>query len=378
MAVISSLLMIGADKSAEIEAQSIKVCNMLALVAIPVIAVNLLFQYSIVDMSAQLSFTFWLIVASLFGVTIGFNAICLHDLAKVWVISVFSLYVTFTCLFLYGIETGFCWLLLLAYPIGFLFWPEKNSTLRFSLFCITTLFFALNMVVEAKPLFTLDQSQQYLMNISVFFTSIVIQILASKQFIDGMMRYKSRLEVQANMDSLTGIYNRNFFEDELQTKLREKGTDQYHSLLILDIDYFKEINDNYGHAAGDDALREIVRRVNSAMPTEGLFGRFGGDEFCLFWLSSSSTQAMRVAQHVISAVNLPKETQVRDFHVRVSAGMTTDSKRRNLVRLFNAADNALYFAKRNGRGQLAIEQDGHLDLVKTRLEVVDTPFVSVQ
>jgi diguanylate cyclase (GGDEF)-like protein len=160
-----------------------------------------------------------------------------------------------------------------------------------------------------------------------------------------------RLRTLASHDSLTGALNRGAFEQRLDAELaraRRSSTDL--SLVIFDVDHFKRLNDSFGHAAGDEALRAIGDVVAAAMRRSDVFGRLGGEEFGLLLPDTGITGAAAVADKLRLKLGAPTAGQrplTVSFGVaEVHAGASTARA------VFDDADRALYAAKRAGRDRV--------------------------
>ncbi|WP_425497685.1 sensor domain-containing diguanylate cyclase [Paraburkholderia ultramafica] len=167
----------------------------------------------------------------------------------------------------------------------------------------------------------------------------------------------ARLEGYANRDCITGIANRRFFEARLRDEfLRWQRYGGELSVLLFDIDRFKDINDRYGHAVGDAVLRVTAQRVANAVRVQDTLGRFGGDEFALLLPCTSLADAMIVAERVRSTIgDVPVEAN--GVRVRVTASVGGAAARPGLPAyevLINEADATLYSAKRKGRNRSVV------------------------
>nr|WP_246317639.1 GGDEF domain-containing protein [Hyphomicrobium methylovorum] len=127
------------------------------------------------------------------------------------------------------------------------------------------------------------------------------------------------------------------------------------SLLMLDIDHFKSINDNYGHPAGDKVLAAAARRIKTAVRERDFVGRLGGEEFAVFLPQCSRRQAIEIAERIRSSI---EENPIllddgRRISITISIGATSDSaSRTSLEQLLSSADQALYGAKSEGRNRV--------------------------
>jgi diguanylate cyclase (GGDEF)-like protein len=159
-----------------------------------------------------------------------------------------------------------------------------------------------------------------------------------------------RVRAMAAIDSLTGIANRRTFETTLQQDLaRASRTGEHVSLLMVDIDHFKLVNDTLGHQAGDDVLCEVARILASHCRDYDTAARYGGEEFALILPGCPEDEAVAIANRCRQAISRI-ETATR---LTASAGVATTSSHlsdRNL--LIQAADQALYQAKRAGRDRV--------------------------
>ena len=164
---------------------------------------------------------------------------------------------------------------------------------------------------------------------------------------------QQRLYESATRDQLVGVHNRQFFLDSLQAAFAHATRKNLPlSLLMLDIDHFKNVNDSHGHLAGDHVLREIARIIEQAIRTEDVFARFGGEEFVLLLAESDPECARHAAERIRKAV----EGQVFEYEGRpikttLSIGLTTyhDRNYPSPHSVIAAADAALYEAKGAGR-----------------------------
>ncbi len=158
----------------------------------------------------------------------------------------------------------------------------------------------------------------------------------------------------AFLDPLTGARNRRAFDESMahEVALAERNATPL-SLVIIDIDHFKSINDNYGHATGDLALQALVECVNATLRDADLLYRFGGEEFVLLLNNTDQEGAWRLAER------LRRNLERREFHwgeqslkMTASFGVSTHIRGEGSATLFERADSALYRAKENGRNRV--------------------------
>jgi diguanylate cyclase (GGDEF)-like protein len=167
------------------------------------------------------------------------------------------------------------------------------------------------------------------------------------------------LEYLVRLDSLTGIPNRRLFEEELGKEwARAKRDNEPLSLIMVDIDHFKEYNDHYGHPAGDLCLVEVAQAMHHALSRPGdVVARIGGEEFAFLLPQTDLGGAISVAEQIrerILALNLPHEASPVASHVTLSFGVSSSelSSVSSPAELIRTSDIALYEAKRCGRNQI--------------------------
>ncbi len=162
---------------------------------------------------------------------------------------------------------------------------------------------------------------------------------------------------KAQMDSLTGIYNkRALVYKGPEAFKRARLLKEELSVIIFDIDHFKQVNDTYGHSAGDYVIKELSQVIkNSVIRSRDFFARFGGEEFTLILAGSSKTDALEVAERARTKV----ENHVFTFDgktmaIKISLGLCSlTSEILSWDELFKKADEALYRSKSNGRNQVS-------------------------
>jgi diguanylate cyclase (GGDEF)-like protein len=171
---------------------------------------------------------------------------------------------------------------------------------------------------------------------------------------------KERLYRQAITDPLTRLFTRRHFERELEESERRFETTRIpFSLLMVDIDHFKRVNDRFGHDIGDVVLRETSARVRKAVREIDVVTRYGGEEFLLVLPSTNFSGALAVADRVWRAVGGdPYQLPVGEERVSVSVGVAVFPSRdiKSKDQLIKAADKALYQAKHEGRDRICVFQ----------------------
>ncbi|WAJ28908.1 GGDEF domain-containing protein [Antarcticirhabdus aurantiaca] len=181
-------------------------------------------------------------------------------------------------------------------------------------------------------------------------------VLLLGQFLGRERRSLDRqheLEVEAFVDPLTKLPNRRMLERVVAPMIQR--TQDGHgalSVLVIDIDHFKQVNDRYGHDAGDVVLQQVAQIVRRNIRSQDAVARFGGEELIVAMPSTEAAAASAMADRIREII--ARETG-RNLGVTVSIGVAADrGKQATFKRLFKAADEALYFAKQNGRNQIAL------------------------
>jgi diguanylate cyclase (GGDEF)-like protein len=162
-------------------------------------------------------------------------------------------------------------------------------------------------------------------------------------------------------DGLTGLYNHSAITEHL---IREVARSQREglplSLVMLDIDFFKRVNDTYGHPVGDQVIRALARLLQHRLRHSDLIGRYGGEEFSVILPATSASAGLQVMDTIRNVFQeIRHKTGNQEFAVSFSAGIADLSHARDASSLFRVADAALYRAKHGGRNRIEIATDEH-------------------
>jgi len=186
------------------------------------------------------------------------------------------------------------------------------------------------------------------------------ELLARIRVGSRVVQYQQHLEYQTQVDSLTGLFNRRAFEKKINEEFERSK--RYHnplSILLLDIDNFKMINDSYGHHGGDAALVKISETFRERTRQSDFPSRYGGEEFVLILPETDQDSALQVASKIHDSIRTSAfGTATRPFALTVSIGVSSTSARfySDWRELVDDADRALYIAKDSGKDRIKIWQ----------------------
>lgn len=180
-------------------------------------------------------------------------------------------------------------------------------------------------------------------------------------FVEHLLKpncFYSRVKHRIWLDPLTGIFNRRYFENQLSKELQRASRYEHSlSILFIDIDHFKMINDEFGHQAGDAILSELSQSIERSLRSVDVVARYGGDEFIILLPETKKAQAFKTAQRILNTIKnhdfFKSKLKVKELSVSIGvAGFPEDAG--GTYELIKKADTALYQAKAKG-GSRAIE-----------------------
>lgn len=211
----------------------------------------------------------------------------------------------------------------------------------------------------------MQEANDELKRLNFSYAQVVLELKQAKQSAEQMaMELKlanDSLRELAFRDGLTGLYNHRYFQEVLESEL-ERGKRYNHpvSLLLLDIDFFKRINDGYGHPAGDHVLRMIAESLIKLVRRCDIVARYGGEEFGVILPETGTTSSKVLAQRIRRGIEqLDISYNDQNIPVTTSCGAaSTETDPEEITRqvLISRADEALYTAKKNGRNRVEISE----------------------
>ena len=162
---------------------------------------------------------------------------------------------------------------------------------------------------------------------------------------DTLAEKNQLIKKLAETDKLTGLFNREKLDRTLSSLLKSSNF----GFILLDIDYFKEINDTYGHLEGDKALVIVSNKLKSVSPSKALCARWGGEEFVIIIEGATLDETKEIATTIITDIN---GIYFHEKRLSVSCGVTINHSDDNTLTVIERADLALYRAKKNGRNRV--------------------------
>lgn len=236
--------------------------------------------------------------------------------------------------------------------LGNFLWIASSLYLLMAVLMLGRAFYASQVGIEV-----FDTFAAWPVNAYTFMLGAVSQFFISSLFV-LMLSYKLNrsLESIATVDSLTGVLNRRGLEDA-SIKMQDicKRINLSMAVLLIDIDFFKKVNDTYGHLVGDDVLRHIAKTISGILRSSDVLGRYGGEEFCAFLPNTTESDALGLAERIragiaASPINLSLDVNLK---TTVSIGVA-DSVRAgyDFKGLLATADSAMYGAKNAGRNRV--------------------------
>ncbi|GGA68016.1 diguanylate cyclase [Neiella marina] len=167
----------------------------------------------------------------------------------------------------------------------------------------------------------------------------------------------SRLQEISRTDALTQLFNRGHWEEQLRQEFaRMQRSHRPSTLIMLDIDHFKKVNDEFGHPAGDEVIREVARRIKRTKRSTDIAGRYGGEEFAVLLLDTEPDQAMYFAERLRKAIaKKAVEFEQHSIKLTISIGISQNSPDIDSAQAWiERADEALYTSKREGRNRVTM------------------------
>lgn len=256
-------------------------------------------------------------------------------------------------------NTGPLWIYPLPMIIMFLLGFRKGI-LYMALFFIVIIFILFGL---ENTLYPYDFKLRIVLSLLlVTFLASVYEYLRERAF-ERMNTLSQQLEEASHHDHLTQVYNRRGIHKELENACTHYNTDNKNfSLIICDIDYFKKINDNYGHIAGDEVLKKVASEIKSIIRKDDVLARWGGEEFLVLLLNATMEAAYEVGEKIRKSIENTSFTY--DKHtiaMTVSIGVAEKDNELPISDIISQADTHMYKAKKEGRNTVYPKPKGKLE-----------------
>ncbi|MFO7750466.1 MAG: GGDEF domain-containing protein [Desulfobacteraceae bacterium] len=188
-------------------------------------------------------------------------------------------------------------------------------------------------------------------NMAGYHEEIINIILKSTGVALSRQKNIEQLTDAATLDPLTGCYNRRELEGQFKRIISSANRNRKElSIFMFDIDFFKKVNDTYGHQAGDEVLKEITRLIQTNIRAEDVLARYGGEEFLVILPETGKKEAMELADRLRRKISQnPIKTEKETIKITASFGVASHTPRTTMDQLIQEADAMLYKAKLNGR-----------------------------
>lgn len=182
-----------------------------------------------------------------------------------------------------------------------------------------------------------------------------VAIYAAFQDITDRKKREDLLKNQATRDPLTSLYNRRYFEDEVNRRIFNQVHDKF-SIFMIDADHFKSVNDTYGHKVGDKVLVALASTAEKSLRDKDIVARYGGEEFVVYLANNDGNEAKVVADRLRETISkiVIEGDNGETFGFTVSIGIASSYDSENLGDLIKMADDALYQAKETGRNRCVV------------------------
>ena len=328
--------------------------NLIAFIFVFPLGVNALYESLYMLAFALLSISFILIVNYFF---LKFSH--KKEIAS-YVISVLFFMLFSYLIYTGGVDnTGPLWVYPLPMIIMFLL-GFRQGILYMTLFFIVIIFILFGLDISLYP--NAYKLRIVLSLLLVTFLASVYEYLRETTF-ERMNTLSKQLEEASHHDHLTQVYNRRGIHKELEAACTHYHTDNKNfSLIICDIDYFKKINDNYGHIAGDEVLKKVASEIKSIIRKDDVLARWGGEEFLVLLPNASMEAAYEVGEKIRKSIeNTSFKYDKHTIAMTVSIGVAEKDNELPISDIISQADAHMYAAKKEGRNTVYPRPKGKLE-----------------
>lgn len=193
----------------------------------------------------------------------------------------------------------------------------------------------------------------------LIYFSAIEQSRSEKERLEHLVKQRTKeIELLSKTDSLTGLWSRGYLEESLEAEFkRAKRYDKELSVMIIDLDHFKQINDTYGHMAGDEVLRQVSARIKKHQRETDFIGRYGGEEIVIILPETDLHTAVKVADSIRKSIEQEAvvfEEQTISLTTSIGVNSMRSQEHESYETMFSEADEALYNAKKLGRNRVEV------------------------
>jgi diguanylate cyclase (GGDEF)-like protein len=358
--VITNIINFGVNKATGTQASKVQITNIASLIAcILPIFYGLFFYFSLGSpISAIISFCF----VAIYSLSLLLSYMRQYRAAKIWLFMAVMGHAFVLSTQIFSSNSGFHFYYLLLPSCLFLIFDEEEKYTKSVLMLLgLVLFFVCDNYDYTKPLIKLTATSEKIIFSSTMLVVMLEIYLVSSVFSKANAKNETLLQNLARKDALTGLNNRRiFFEIGQEWINHARRYNASLSLIILDIDFFKKINDNYGHNVGDQVLKQVAETLESGVRATDIISRYGGEEFVIVLPETASDHAFKIAQNLRESIEQSSIVTPNGESLKWTASFGVaqcDTKKDSLSELTYRADLALYQAKESGRNKVCLHKD---------------------
>ncbi len=349
---------IGKDVKAQNESKKLIVVIRLMLIFIMIyFAINGFFYISKLDFKIILFYTFF------FAIFIGIFAMSYYcrSINTLWMFNIAMIIWIWLIVHLFGWNIGVQHFLMVILMLYFFSSYEKYiQKILYAVFLCglrLLLFYIYNCKESMWPLSTSEENVLQIINtITIFGCISTIAFIFSndsQELESKLVNYNSMLEKQANTDTLTGLYNRRKAIDYMENLTENNANYKGFCICICDIDFFKKVNDNYGHDIGDEVLKSISKIFMEETKKEDFVARWGGEEFLLIFPECNGEEAYIKVENIRKKIKANKvKKDNNEISVTMTFGLAEYDYINGLTATIKEADEKLYLGKEKGRDRI--------------------------
>jgi len=357
--LLAKTINLGTGQVSTTQAAKIKITNIASVIACIIAVSNALFFY--LQLTAPIAAGFNLLFAIVYSFSLLLSYLQQFRAANILLFVAVMSHVFFLSTQIFTSASGFHFYYLLAPSCLFLMFDDEQKSEKSVLMVLAViLFFVCEYNENPTPLVDISSTAEDIIFSSTILAIMLETFLVTFVYSRAITQNELLLKQVASRDWLTGLNNRGTFVELGQKQI--EYSQRYNkplSLLMLDIDSFKHINDNYGHVVGDQVLKKIARTLKDGIRASDTLARYGGEEFVIILPETTSADAFELAQKLRQSIeDTPSMTDTKnDITCRVSVGVAQiDQEVDTLDKLTNSADLALYQAKESGRNRVCLYQ----------------------